>query len=137
MKRLYCLYCKLCKKAIILSSYDENLIILRITMKTVVIFSRPLMAFNNYVDKRGWVGGQVNVYACKVKGQCLLTSFVYEGWVGGPKSPKICLCSYWMPPKHTFLPNFEKHYKLKDLDFYSRLQSILMLIFKKYFFHPK
>ena len=24
-------------------------------------------AFNNYIDRRGWVGGQLNVYAHKVK----------------------------------------------------------------------
>ena len=36
-------------------------------------------AFNNYVDKRGWVGGQLNVYAHKVKDFFLFTSFVYKG----------------------------------------------------------
>ena len=28
----------------------------------------------------------------------LFTSFVCKGWVGGLKSPKICLYSYWIPP---------------------------------------
>ena len=51
-------------------------------------------AFNNYVDWREWVGGQSNVYAYKVNDLSLFTSFVYEGWVGGPKGPKICLRSY-------------------------------------------
>ena len=36
-------------------------------------------AFNNYIDRRGWVGGQVNVYAHKIKDHCLFTSFVYKG----------------------------------------------------------
>ena len=47
----------------------------------------------------GWVGGQLNVYAHKVKDHFLFTWIVYEGWVGGPKSPKICLRSFWMPPE--------------------------------------
>ena len=51
-------------------------------------------AFNNYVDRKGWVGGQSNVYAYKKNDLFLFTSFDYEGWMGGPKSPKICLRSY-------------------------------------------
>ena len=40
------------------------------------------------------------VYVHNVNGHFLFTSFVYEyeGWVGGQKSPKFCLRSYWMPP---------------------------------------
>ena len=38
-------------------------------------------AFNNYVDRRGWVGGQSSVYAYKVNDLFLLTLFVYKGWV--------------------------------------------------------
>ena len=57
--------------------------------------------FNNYVDSKGWVGGQANVYASKVNDLFLVTLFVYERWVGGPKSTKICLRSYWMPPNST------------------------------------
>ena len=46
-------------------------------------FSSLREAFNNYIDRRGWVGGQVNVYAHKIKHHCLFTSFVYKGcgWV--------------------------------------------------------
>ena len=36
-------------------------------------------AFNNYVDRRGWVGGQANVFAYKVNDLFLFTLFVYEG----------------------------------------------------------
>ena len=35
----------------------------------------------NYVDRRGWVGGESNVYAHKVNGLFLFTSIVYNGWV--------------------------------------------------------
>ena len=45
-------------------------------------------AFNDYVDWRGRVGGQSNVYAYKVNDLSLFTSFVYEGWVGGQKKSK-------------------------------------------------
>ena len=38
-------------------------------------------AFNNYVDRWEWVGGQLIVYAHKVKDLFLFTWFVYEGWV--------------------------------------------------------
>ena len=40
-------------------------------------------AFKNYIDKKGWVGGQSNVYTHKVKDIFSLTLSVYEGWVGG------------------------------------------------------
>ena len=54
-------------------------------------------AFKDYVDRKGWVGGQSNTYAYKVHDLFLLTWFVYKEWVGGQKSSKICLRSYWMP----------------------------------------
>ena len=44
------------------------------------------------------MGGQLNVYAYKVKDLFLFTSFIYKGWVGGPKSPKFCLRSHRIPP---------------------------------------
>ena len=50
-------------------------------------------AFNIYVNKQRWVGGQSNVYAYKVNVFFLSTSFVYEEWAGGPQSPKFCLRS--------------------------------------------
>ena len=33
-------------------------------------------AFNNYVDRKGWIGGQSNVYAYKINDLSLFTSFV-------------------------------------------------------------
>ena len=47
-----------------------------------------------YIDRRGWVGGQSNVYTYKVNDLFLLTSFVYKGWVGVQKSPKTYPRSY-------------------------------------------
>ena len=50
-------------------------------MRTTTNLTKGL--FKNYVDRRGWVGGQPNVYAYKVNGSVnglfLLTLFVYEG----------------------------------------------------------
>ena len=45
-------------------------------------------AFSNYEDRRGWVRGLSNVYAYKVNDLSLLTSFVYEGFVGIQKVQK-------------------------------------------------
>ena len=42
-------------------------------------------AFNIYVNKQRWVGGEPNVYAYKVNTLFLFTIFVYQGWVGGSK----------------------------------------------------
>ena len=33
---------------------------------TVDMFDQPRGAFKNYVDRRGWVGGQSNVYVSKL-----------------------------------------------------------------------
>ena len=63
-----------------------------------ISYSSHKGSFNNYVDMKGWVGGQSNVYAHKVNDLFLFTSIVYKGWVGGQKSPKFCLRSYWMVP---------------------------------------
>ena len=60
-------------------------------------------AFENYVDRKGWVVGQSNVYANKVNDPFLFTLFVHKEWVGGQKSPKVCLCSYIMPHKCAFV----------------------------------
>ena len=38
-------------------------------------------SFNNYVDRKGYVGGHSNVYIYKVNDHFLFTSLVYEGWV--------------------------------------------------------
>ena len=46
-------------------------------------------AFNNYVDRKGWVGGQSNVYAYNIDDLFLFTSIVYKGWFGGQKKSKI------------------------------------------------
>ena len=35
--------------------------------------------FNNYVNKKGWVGGQSNFYAYIINDLILSTSLVYEG----------------------------------------------------------
>ena len=51
-------------------------------------------AFKNYIDRKGWVGGQPNVYAYKVNDHFLFNELVYEGWVSGQKCPKICVPSY-------------------------------------------
>ena len=51
-------------------------------------------AFKNYVDRKGWVGGQSNVYANKVNDLFLFSVFVYKRRVGGQKSPKVCLPNY-------------------------------------------
>ena len=53
-----------------------------------------LGTFNNYVDKRRWECYQLNFYPYKLKDIFLFTFFVYERWVGGQKSPKVCLRSY-------------------------------------------
>ena len=53
-----------------------------------------MVVFKYYVDRRGWVGGQANVYAYKANDLFLFTLFVYKGWVGGPKSQKICPHSF-------------------------------------------
>ena len=37
--------------------------------------------FNNYVDRKGWVGGQSNVYGYNINDLFLFTSSVYKGWV--------------------------------------------------------
>ena len=58
-------------------------------------------AFNNYVDRKGWVGGQLNVYAISEMTSIYLlrlSTRALEGWVGGRKSSKFCLRSYWMSP---------------------------------------
>ena len=52
------------------------------------------VSFNNYMERKGWVVGQPNVYAYKVNDCLLFNQVVYEGWVGGQKYPKICLRSY-------------------------------------------
>ena len=49
--------------------------------------------FKIFVDRRGWMDGQVNVYGHKIKDQCFFTLFFYEGWLGGQKSSKIFLGS--------------------------------------------
>ena len=42
------------------------------------------------------MGGQSNVYAYVVNDLFLTTSFTYLRDVGGQKSPRICLRSYWI-----------------------------------------
>ena len=45
-------------------------------------------SFSNYVDMKGWMGGQSNVYAHKVNDLFLSTLLVYKGWLGGQNGPK-------------------------------------------------
>ena len=41
--------------------------------------NHDLGAFKNYVDRKGWLGSQSNVYAYNVNDLFLLTSFIYKG----------------------------------------------------------
>ena len=76
--------------------------------------------FNNYVDRKGWVGIQSNVYAYKINDYFLFTSFVFEGWVGGQKCPKFCyVVIEWTPSDslcHTerFIIHFRTQLTLLD-----------------------
>lgn len=42
------------------------------------------------IRRQDGMGGQSNVYTNKAN-DLLLISFVKEGWMNGPKGPKICL----------------------------------------------
>ena len=73
---------------------EPNSIPRKSKLKATPAVKKDTGTFNNYVDMKGWVGGQSNVYAHKVNDLFLFTSIVYKGWVGGQKSPKFCLRSY-------------------------------------------
>ena len=46
-------------------------------------------AFKNYVDRKGWVGGQSNVYACKVNDLFIFTFLYLQGVGWWSKKSKI------------------------------------------------
>ena len=51
----------------------------KVSLTSITLVLLELGAFKNYVDRKGCVGGQSNVYTYKVNDIFLFTYFVYKG----------------------------------------------------------